>query len=314
VRAYSIDQFGVPGSVGEQPAPDAGTGEILVRVRAAGVNAFDTAVVAGYVKDYMEHRFPLVPGLDASGVVEAIGEGVSGFSNGDEVVGISERPFVGAGTFAQLVALPVLASARKPSTVGYVEAAALPTAGLTALSTVEAADPKAGQTVVIIGATGGVGSFAIQLAAARGAIVVAITRGDYAAYARELGATDTIDYTAGDPSDLLRARQPDGVDVLIDFAADRELLARLADQVRTGGSVVSSAGVVDVEELAERGIRGTNANRAAPGRLAELVKLVDDGRIRVPATHTYRLEDAAAALQEQAGRHVRGKLVLDLSE
>src|SRR5439155_279969 len=83
--------------------------------------------VAGYVKDYMEHRFPLVPGLDASGVVEAIGEGVSGFSNGDEVVGISERPFVGAGTFAQLVALPVLASARKPSTVGYVEAAALPT-------------------------------------------------------------------------------------------------------------------------------------------------------------------------------------------
>ena len=78
--------------------------------------------------------------------------------------------------------------------------------------------------------------------------------------------------------------------------------------------MVSSAGVVDVEELAERGIRGTNANRAAPGRLAELVKLVDDGTIRVPATHTYRLEDAAAALQEQAGRHVRGKLVLDLSE
>ena len=175
MKAFAVDSFGATGSVHEVPVPKPGEGEVLVRVHAAGVNVMDPIYTGGYIKDYMEHRFPLVPGIDLSGVVEAIGPGVSSFAAGDDVYGVSAKPFVGEGTFAEYVAAPVSGLARKPTAVSYTEAAALPHAALTALAAVDAADPRAGQVVLLVGAAGGVGSIVSQLAKQHGAKVVAVT-------------------------------------------------------------------------------------------------------------------------------------------
>src|SRR5205809_3805612 len=126
MRAFAVDSFGATGSVRELPVPEPMEREVLVRVDAAGVNVMDPIFTGGWIKDYMEHRFPLVPGIDVSGVVEAIGPGVSAFKVGDEVFGISSKPFVGAGTFAEFAAVPAAGLARKPANLSREEAAALP--------------------------------------------------------------------------------------------------------------------------------------------------------------------------------------------
>ncbi len=251
MRAFAVDAFGERGSVHELPTPQPGEGEVLVRVKAASLNAFDWVVVQGYAKDYMEHRFPLTPGIDASGVIEAVGP-------------------------------------------------------------IEAVYPREGQVVLVTGATGGVGSFATQLLANRGARVLAVAREENADYARSLGADDTVDYTKGDLADLVPARYPDGVDAVVDHTGDADLVAKLVDLLRPDGAVVSVAGAVEVAAVGQRGLRGANVGRAPLGRLAELSRMVEAGKVRIPATKTYALEDAAVALEEQGTRHVRGKLVLQI--
>src|SRR6476660_4597699 len=151
MRAFAVDSFGSTGSVHDVPVPKPGEGEVLVRVHAAGVNVMDPIFTGGYIKDYMEHRFPLVPGIDLSGVVESIGPGVTSFASGDEVYGVSAKPFVGEGTFAEYVAVPVTGLAHKPAAISHAEAAALPHAALTALAAVDAAEPQPGQVVVLVG-------------------------------------------------------------------------------------------------------------------------------------------------------------------
>ena len=209
-RAFAIDEFGTAGSIHEVPIPEPADGELLIAVRAAGVNAMDPLYVAGTLQDYMEHRFPLVPGIDFAGVVERIGEGVHGFASGDEVYGVSDKPFPGAGTFAEHAVVGADGVAPKPASLDFAQAAAVPHVGLTALAVIEAADPKPDQVIAVIGATEGVGKFVTQLATARGATVAAITAETGAALAPELGATDTIDYAAGDIGAALRARYPQG--------------------------------------------------------------------------------------------------------
>lgn len=311
MRAFVIDEFGKPGAVRDHPDPQAEDGEVLVRVRAAAVNAMDPGVAKGLFKDHMEHRLPLVPGIDGSGVVERVGPGVDGFAEGDEVFGVAAKPFFGAGTFAELATLPATAIINKPSGVDHPSAAALPHAALTALPAVEAIDPREGQVVLVVGATGGVGSFVTQLVATRGARVVAVSRGENAEHAKELGAGETIDYTEGDLVDLVRARYPDGVDAIVDMHSDQDTLTRLSAVVRKGGHVVSTAGAADAEALEERGLRGFNADREE-ARLPELVRLVEEGKLRLPSIREYPLEQAGDALAEMEAGHVRGKLVLTI--
>ena len=300
MRAFAIDEFGKPGGVREAETPKPGKGEVLLRVRAASVNAFDVAVVNGFAKDYMEHRFPLIPGLDGSGEVAALGAGVDGVVVGDEVYGIAQKPYQGAGTYAEFQTFPAAGVTAKPSSLDHVGAAALPTAALTALSAVEAVDPREGRAVLIIGATGGVGSYATQFAAKRGARVLAVARGE------------SIDYTLGHLVEQVRARVADGLDAIIDLSGNADEVASLLDLVRSGGFVVSAAGGVDDAALEAHGLRGGSVNRAGLDRLPDLTRLVGDKQLVLPATRTYPLEEAAEALAEQASRHVKGKIVLTI--
>jgi NADPH:quinone reductase len=313
VRAFVVEHLGETGSVRDVPAPEPEPGEVLVRVRSASVNPADVGVVKGFYKEFMEHRLPLIPGIDVSGEITALGEGVEGDMEAGEVYGVSAKPFYGSGTFAEFATLPSDAISPKPTTVDHTGAAALPHAALTALAEMDAIEPQGGHVVLIVGATGGVGSYAMQFAAHRGARVVAVTRGENADYARDLGASEVIDYTTGDLPELVRARYPEGVDAIIDNFNDQSGLTRLSELVRKGGKITSPKMGVDAEELERRGIEGSNVARADPARLDELTGLVEKGELRVPETRTYPLDAAAAALEEVDRGHVRGKLVLTIS-
>jgi NADPH2:quinone reductase len=311
MRAFAIDGFGQVGSIRELPEPVPGEGEVLVQVRAAGVSTTDIAVMAGMLKDYLEHRFPLVPGIDASGIVERVGPGVDGFQEGDEVYGFVQRQVMGLGTWAERVALPVGGIERKPASLSHEQAAVIAHGALTAAAAMDAAAAGPGDRLVLLGATGGVGSYATQLATTAGVHVIAVTRGDYADYARSLGAADVIDYAPTDPVEAVRERYPDGIDVLIDLAGIPELSSGFAELVHSGGRVISAIMPPDVEGLAARGVQGILANRMlAEHRFPEIAARIADGGLRLPAIQTFSFEDVGAALELQATRHVKGKLAI----
>ena len=312
MRAFALKSFGEKGAVLDLPDPVPQDGQVLVRVKAAGVNVFDAWVVQGAMKDAMEHMFPLVPGVEASGIVQSLGGGVTGFKEGDEVYGVSVKPFLGEGTFAELATFTSDGISARPESVDFVGAAALPHTGLTALTAINEIDPREGQIVVIVGATGGVGSFVTQLAAGRGARVVAVASADRADYAQEMGASETIDYAKGDLLEQVRSAYPDGIDALVDLYGDAPALARLLEVVRPGGVVLSTSGATDPELLAQRGLRGGNINRASPQRLPELTRIVDEKQLQASSTKVYPLDRAGEAVEEVQSRHVRGKLVISL--
>src|SRR5207247_1250733 len=152
MRAFIVPQFGATGAIGERAKPEPGEGQLLVRVRAAGVNAMDPIIRAGFAKDFMEHRLPLTLGLDYAGTVEAVGRGVEGFAPGDEVFGAVGKPFFGEGTFAEYVTATAALAARRPTNLPAERAAALPTAGGTALAAVDALAAQPGDTAAVIDA------------------------------------------------------------------------------------------------------------------------------------------------------------------
>lgn len=311
MRAFAIDQFGETGTIRELPRPEPAEGEVVVGVKAAGLNATDLAVMSGMLKDYMEHTFPLVPGLDASGVVDRVGPGVDGFREGDEVYGYVRRPNMGAGTLAEFVALPVSGIARKPSTISHEQAAVVGHAALTAAAAVEDAGVSQGHRLALLGATGGVGSYATQFASEAGAVVIAVTIGDYDEYARSMGASDVIDYTAVDPVVAIQARYPDGIDAVIDLVGIPDLSSRLSGLVRPGGRVVSTILPPDEEALTARGLTGKMTTRyTAEHRFPEIAARIADGSLKLPAIRTFTFDHVGEAIDLQATRHVRGKVAV----
>jgi NADPH:quinone reductase-like Zn-dependent oxidoreductase len=293
------------------PTPEIGSGEVLIRVRAAGVNPFDWKVADGELIDELEHRFPLILGFDAAGVVERVGADVTELAEGDEVYGYLFKPAIGGGAYAEYVTAPAAIVAKKPETLRFTEAAALPVPGLTAMDLVDAVDPKEGGTVLIVGATGGVGSYAVQLATRRGARVIATARQANEAFARELGASESVDHTKGDLLNAVRITHPHGIDAIIDVVSERDGLGRLAELVKEGGRIASSVYAADVESLAQRGIKATNVGvHPDARRLEELSRMVDAGELTVRLERTFPLERAPEALDESRTGHVRGKIVL----
>lgn len=311
MRAIAEDEFGGPVTLMDLPTPEIEAGEVLIRVRAAGVNPFDWKVADGILKDKKEHRFPMILGFDAAGVVERLGPDVTGLSEGDEVYGYFSKPVVGTGTYAEHVGAPAAIIAKKPETVGFAEAAALPMPGLTAMDLLDAADLEEGETVLVVGATGGVGAYATQLAARRGARVIATARRENEVFARELGAAQTIDHTREDLVETVRASHPDGIEAVIDVVSDGEALNRVAGLLKQGGRLASSVFAADVEGLARRGIEATNVSMQPDSRrLEDLSWMVDVGELSVRLEHTFQLVRAPEALEKSRAGHVRGKIVL----
>lgn len=312
MKAFALTTAGRPAELVDLPDPEPGDDHLLVRVHAASVNGFDLFQASGRLTAMMPHEFPAVVGRDLAGVVEAVGSGWTDVEVGDEVLGhVPSLPPLRTGSFAERVGASSLVIAGKPPELPFETAAAIPLAGSTALAAVDAIVVQPGDTVVIVGATGGVGSFAVQLAAQRGARVIATARpGDEASLVTALGAAETIDYGAGDIAAQLRDRYRDGVAGLIDLVNRDDDFARVAALVRDGGRAATTLGAADADALAARGVTGTNVRgMPTPEVLAWLADQVATGRLRVEIQASFPLTEVETAIQAfSAG--TRGKIVL----
>jgi NADPH:quinone reductase len=237
MRALAMTGFDAAPTLTDLEVPEPADGEIRVRVRAASVNGFDLAVAAGYTRDYMEHRFPLVLGKDFAGEVDALGGDVTGYAVGDRVFGSVTKPYVGDGSFAEYVTVPTTVGlAPLPESISFTDAGALGLAGAAAHGIIDAAALQPDQTMLVVGATGGVGNQVVQLAAAAGARVIATAHTDAERdLVTQLGAQVTVDHT-GDLASQVRAIAPDGVHVLAHLAGDPGVV----ELVRDGGRFLST--------------------------------------------------------------------------
>jgi NADPH:quinone reductase-like Zn-dependent oxidoreductase len=270
-----------------------GRGELRVAVQAASVNGFDLAVAAGFVWDAMPHTFPVVLGRDFAGTVQAVGADVQGVRTGDLVAGVLTAPELGSGPIAEQIVVPAAAVTAVPAGVSAVFAAAVGLAGITALDAVDALNVGDEDVLLISGATGGVGAFAVQIAAARGARVLATALpGAASEFVRRLGAEAAVDYT-GDLAAAVQAVAPEGVTTVLHAAGDPTVLAGL---LIAGGRLASIVGAT-AEQAGRADVTVTGVMGSfTPDRLHGLLEQVGAGTLTVPVAATHPLADAAAAL------------------
>lgn len=291
----------------ELDPPLAGPGEVVVNTAAAGVNAADWKLGLGVFKDFVKLPLPFIPGLEFAGRITSAGG--TGFAAGDAVYGCV--PFDKPGTYAERIAAPAAMLAKAPASIPLAHAAAVPLGALTAWSALFAPDQgnlQPGQSVLIHGAAGGVGTFAVQLARWRGARVVATASGVNQAYLRGLGADQTIDYGTTRFEDVTR-----DADVVLDLVGG-ELLLRSIPATRRAGVLVSTVAPPQQELLSHADRHGVRTSFAHVLRDAEVLNqitaLIDAGALRVFVTSEQPLAEAAAALARNREGHTRGKAVL----
>jgi NADPH:quinone reductase-like Zn-dependent oxidoreductase len=303
MKAIVVHQFGGPEVLQyeDAPRPQPKENEILVRVIAAGVNPVDTYERAG--KFGPSATLPLIPGRDIAGIVEEIGTGATKFKKGDAVYGN-----VRSGGYAEFAVAAEKDVALKPNVLDFVHAAAVPVAARTAwYALVDTAHLAGGQTVLIQGGSGGVGSFAIQIAKVRGAKVFATASTANQDLLKELGADVAIDYTKQKFEDVVK-----DVDVVLE-AAGQETLERSYPVVKKGGFLISIVGPADKTKLQQYGIQSPPlAISGSP--LPELTKLFDAKKIKVVVTQTLRLDEAQKAHEQVGTHHTRGKIVLKIAD
>jgi NADPH:quinone reductase-like Zn-dependent oxidoreductase len=292
-------------TLAERPDPKVAPDHVLVRVKAAGVNPVDWKVASGGLDAIYETHFPLIPGWDVAGVVEAVGIDATEFEVGDEVMGYLRKDEIGNGTYAELVAAPVRGLARKPTSLGWEQAAGLPLAGLTAHQSLHRLAVTGGDTVLVHAAAGGVGSMAVQIAVALGARVIGTAGERNHDYLRGLGAEPVV-YGDG-LADRVRALAPEGVDAAVDFVGGEAV--EVSQQVLKKADRVLS--VVDHDVRAKGGqylfVRPDAAGLTALGDLA------DTGRLTVNVDRALPLAEAAEAWRAGQEGRTRGKIVLQVS-
>jgi NADPH:quinone reductase-like Zn-dependent oxidoreductase len=332
MKAIRLHKFGGPEVLhyDEVPIPEPKSGEVLIRVHAAGVNPPDWYVREGMpnVPPHMRPplNLPIIPGTDVSGVVEAIATDVDDFSVGDEVFGLLRFPSLeGGSAYAEYVAAPVSDLARKPARIDHVHAAGLPMAGLTAwqfLIELGHHHPSPFQpdqhrpialnaetTVLINGAAGGVGHLALQLVKWRNARVIAVASGPHESFLRELGADEFIDYTKSHPGEVAR-----DVDLVLDTVGGPHG-SRLLPTLKRGGALYPVfIAEYDLEETAKLGvtISGIQVRSSGP-QLAQLGRMLDADTLRVAIDSTFPLADAGKAHERADRGHIQGKIVLTVA-
>ncbi|HEX6396936.1 MAG TPA: NADP-dependent oxidoreductase [Steroidobacteraceae bacterium] len=287
-------------SVREMPVPKPGPGEVLVKVRAAGVNPADWKGAGG--------RMGQVPGTDVAGVIDTLGEGVTGWKIGEPVLGFARQ----SGSYAEYAVIPVAGLARKPKSLSFEQAAGVPIAADTAWRSLhEAGGIQKGQTVLIHGAAGGVGSAAVQVAKAAGARVIGTASANNLDFLKSIGADQVIDYQAQKFEDVAK-----NVDLVLN-TANAETAARSVAIVRPGGTLVTIVGSTDAAACEAARIKCARPDRntgpSAAELLAKVGALADAGQFKVHVDGVYSMADAAKAWDKSREGHTRGKLIIQVS-
>ena len=286
----------------DAPRPQPKNDEVLIRVMAAGVNPVDVFIREGRI-----NRFPFIPGMDVAGVVEQAGNKVTKFKPGDAVY--AYLSFEEEGGYAEFAVAKQDHAALKPRSIDFEKAAAVPLAATTAWQALDRAGLSAGQTVLIHGGSGGVGTFAVQIAKARGAKVIATASTVNQDLLKQLGVDQSIDYTTTKFENVVK-----DVDVVLN-AVRGDTLARSYGVVKKGGIIVSITGEPDPGELERHGIRGAGLGAHPDAKvLEELAKLIDAKKITAIVSAIFPLVDVAKAQEQIASRHTRGKIVLKIAE
>ena len=317
MKAVRIHAFGGPEVLQlediARPVPAAD--EILIKLYASGVNPVDWVVREGgndALRPYL--TLPMTLGWDAAGVVEALGSAVTGFEKGDAVYGVPNFP--GDGSYAEYCAAKASQFALKPKSLGFTEAAGVPLAGLTAWTALFAYGKlQAGQRILIQGASGGVGSLAVQFAKAKGAYVIGAASAGNLEYLRQLGADEAIDYQSQPVDELVR-----DVDVVLEASPLRDNAERVkAVTILKGGGIFVTVNTdfpfdeAVQEALAQKQATGElSANQPRQEWLTEIAQLIDAGKVKVLVSKVFPLAQVAEAHRESQTWHVRGKLVLEI--
>lgn len=314
MKAIRIAAFGGPDVMKyeDAPVPEPGPGEALVRVYAAGVNPIDWKTREGQLEGRVHHRLPLVLGWDVAGQIERLGPGASGFAPNESVFGRSDMSR--DGSYAEMVVVRTDELARQPVTLRFAEAAAVPLAALTAWQALfEAPSPysslelQSGQTLLLHGAAGGVGTFALQLAKWKGARVIATASKRNVAFLEELGADRVIDYEKERFEDHVEQ-----VDAVLDTVGG-ETLARSWAVLRRGGILASTTIRLPEEEARSHGARTAYVLvQPNPRQLDVIARLIDARVIRPVVSQIFPLQDACRAHELSRQGHVRGKIVLEV--
>lgn len=310
MKVFALHDFDQTPEISEVAIPEPVEGEVRVRVRAASVNGFDLSVAKSYLKGMMEHEFPVVLGKDFAGEVDALGAGVENYAVGDRVFGVVTKPTLGAGSIGEYVTVPVsVGIAKLPDSIDFTEAAGLGLAGTAAVQSFDAAAVTAGQTILIAGATGGVGQQALQLAVKAGADVVATASSpEEIELVTSLGAAHTVDYK-GDVAAQVTELYPDGVDAVLHFAGDPQSVVSVVEQ---GGHFVStmlrSAADVPAEGVEVVSIYATPSAET----LERIARHQDEKHTTVTVQRVFELDQASEAFDAFAGGTL-GKLVIAIN-
>ncbi|MFL5835506.1 MAG: NADP-dependent oxidoreductase [Solirubrobacteraceae bacterium] len=307
MKAITLSEAGAPPGIRDDlPAPTPGPGEVLVRVQASSANPVDNSIAAGMLASMgVEYEYPVILGRDYAGVVEQVGPEVTNYAPGDEVFGflVHANPTARDGTWTERLTVSADASiARRPANVDVAAAGAAPLAAITALTAIDALDLSQGDTVLIVGATGGVGSFAVQLAARAGATVIAPALTDDERFLRDLGVAEVLP-REGDVAAAVRERFPDGVDALLDLVNYTPGTYDAA--LKDGARVASPTGAAG-----EGPGRTMVMAQPTTANLDRVAQLLDGGALKVPVQDAYPLDRATEALQALATSHTQGKLAI----
>lgn len=307
MRAVRFHNYGPPDVlvIEEVPRPIPNAGEVLVRVHAAGVNPIDWKVRAGYLKDYMPIQLPSIPGFDLAGTVEAVGPSVTAFTVGQAVFGR------GAASYAEYAIVPVTALASKPASITFDQAATIPIGGVTAwVGLFDAADLQSGQRVLVQGAAGGTGSYAVQLAHWKGAHVSGTASTRNVELVLELGAEEAIDYTATPVEQVVS-----GLDVVFDTVGG-ETMDQSWQLLKPGGILVEIVGMASEEAAQQHGVRtsGVQAPPDISGILRQIAELIAAGTVRTELGTIFSLDEAVQAQTLSETGHGRGRVVLHIAD
>jgi NADPH:quinone reductase-like Zn-dependent oxidoreductase len=280
-------------------------GEVLIRVHAAGVNPVDWKIRAGWLKDFRSVQFPYIPGLDLAGVVEEIGPGVTAFQKGQAVFGQSPK-----GTYTEYTAAPVDKLALKPKTLNFDEAAAVPVGATTAWQGIfDHGGLQAGQRILIQGAAGGVGLFAVQFARWKGAHVIGTASTANVDFVRSLGAETVIDYTSTPVEQAVH-----DVDLVFDAVGGKTLESSLR-VLKRGGTLVTIAGQPPEEKVRERDVRVASFSAQVSSELLHtFAQLIDEGQVKVVLAEKFPLSQAQQAHERSQHGHGRGRIVLHTAD